>query len=156
MLTCCCLDSCLWFTVDFWQEIFKQTTDSKDDFIKTCSSSAPNLAVNKQAHQSSTLEPRTTANKAVDGNRDVNYMHWSCTHTKKEPCPWFVVDLLRNYPVSHVKITNRGNHGDCCENIPCKHTFLWISNEAWTKIHPFFQDSVFGLLLQTRDWGTSL
>ncbi|KAM4693039.1 fucolectin-like [Discoglossus pictus] len=48
---------------------------------------------------------------AIDGNKDSDYNHGSCTHTNAEDNPWWRVDLLRDYHIVYIKITNRG---DCC------------------------------------------
>ena len=79
-----------------------------------------NLALNKPAWQSSThpydeyygLDPLATL--AVDGDMSSMYSDRSCTHTLHEdPRPWWTVDLLQEYMVTEVVITNRG---DCCGN----------------------------------------
>ncbi|XP_035276875.1 fucolectin-4-like [Anguilla anguilla] len=48
---------------------------------------------------------------AIDGNRDSNFFHGSCTITTLKPNPWWRVDLLQEYQIVSVTITNRG---DCC------------------------------------------
>ncbi|XP_012689666.1 fucolectin-like [Clupea harengus] len=48
---------------------------------------------------------------AIDGNRNDNAYHGSCTHTAHHPNPWWRVDLLKKFRVDSVIITNRG---DCC------------------------------------------
>ena len=68
-----------------------------------------NLAKGKSAYQSSThshaVDPR--AEKAVDGNRDPDFLHHSCTHTVSETSPFWVVDLGQVYRIGYVVITNR-------------------------------------------------
>ncbi|XP_042561138.1 fucolectin-6-like [Clupea harengus] len=51
------------------------------------------------------------AQNAIDGNRDPHYHHGSCTATDTQTNPWWRVDLLRQYTITSVVITNRG---DCC------------------------------------------
>ena len=51
------------------------------------------------------------AQNAIDGNRDPHYHHGSCTATDAQTNPWWRVDLLRQYTITSVAITNRG---DCC------------------------------------------
>nr|Q9I931.1 RecName: Full=Fucolectin-1; Flags: Precursor [Anguilla japonica]BAB03523.1 fucolectin-1 [Anguilla japonica] len=48
---------------------------------------------------------------AIDGNRDSDFSHGSCSHTTNSPNPWWRVDLLQLYTITSVTITNRG---DCC------------------------------------------
>ena len=72
-----------------------------------------NIALGKQAWQSSTLDHIyiPTADKAVDGNSASNFTYQSCTHTNEQYHPWWAVDLGAKNLVSEVVITNRG---DCC------------------------------------------
>ena len=79
-------------------------------------SASENLALNKPAWKSSTYAHTyvPTADKAVDGNAADNFNGKSCTHTKEEQRPWWVVDLGAEYLVSDVVITNRG---DCCGDV---------------------------------------
>lgn len=69
-----------------------------------------NVAMRGKATQSST-GGYATADKAIDGSRDGDYHHGSCTHTRSEPQPWWSVDLFAQESVLSVKITNRA---DCC------------------------------------------
>ena len=50
------------------------------------------------------------AQNAIDGNRDPDYHHGSCTHTGAQTKPWWRVDLLRQYTITSVAITNRGDY----------------------------------------------
>ena len=71
---------------------------------------ARNLALKKDTYQSSTWSDGNnpmTANKAVDGNRDVYLDSLSCTHTDGETDPFWIVDLGKVYRIGHVSITNR-------------------------------------------------
>ena len=72
---------------------------------------ASNIALNRTTYQSSSWEHANeyplTANKAVDGNRDVYLENLSCTHTESETNPFWVVDLGKVYRIGHVSITNR-------------------------------------------------
>ena len=69
-----------------------------------------NLALNKDVYQSSTYPNiyRLTASKVVDGNRDPDLSHGSCSHTRSEYEPFWIVDLGQVYRISHVVIINRG------------------------------------------------
>ncbi|KAG9259548.1 hypothetical protein AMEX_G27849, partial [Astyanax mexicanus] len=73
---------------------------------------AKNLALNGKATQSTLIEnPYAPAYNAIDGNTDSNYDHGSCTATTWQQNPWWRVDLLDEYTVTSITITNRG---DCC------------------------------------------
>ncbi|XP_077096484.1 uncharacterized protein LOC143747549 isoform X8 [Siphateles boraxobius] len=67
-----------------------------------------NLAVGATAVQSSTYGGGE-AQRAVDGNRDSDWGHGSCSHTNGDRDPWWRVDLLEVYKVTRVSITNRGD-----------------------------------------------
>ncbi len=44
----------------------------------------------------------------MDGDRNTDANHGSCSHTNHDdPLPWFVVDLGKDYNISRVNITNR-------------------------------------------------
>ncbi|XP_062898593.1 uncharacterized protein LOC134343790 [Mobula hypostoma] len=60
--------------------------------------------------QSST-ESSADANRAIDGNKDVDARHNSCSQTKESSFPWWVLDLEGSYTVSAISITVRR---DCC------------------------------------------
>nr|Q7SIC1.1 RecName: Full=Fucolectin [Anguilla anguilla]1K12_A Chain A, Lectin [Anguilla anguilla] len=74
-----------------------------------------NVAVRGKATQSAQLRGEHAANSeasnAIDGNRDSNFYHGSCTHSSGQANPWWRVDLLQVYTITSVTITNRG---DCC------------------------------------------
>ncbi|XP_052642776.1 LOW QUALITY PROTEIN: uncharacterized protein LOC128141744 [Harpia harpyja] len=72
---------------------------------------AQNLALRRLAAQSSTAGRAGQAVNAVDGNRDGNWRHGSCSQTKREPEPWWTVDLGRRRAVEAVVVRNRL---DCC------------------------------------------
>ncbi|KAI4878300.1 hypothetical protein NFI96_009789, partial [Prochilodus magdalenae] len=55
--------------------------------------------------------PLGHAYNAIDGNTDPNYNHGSCTATESQQNPWWRMDLLDEYTVTSITITNRG---DCC------------------------------------------
>ncbi|XP_063735001.1 fucolectin-6-like [Eleginops maclovinus] len=79
----------------------------------TCSAyTYQNVALRGKASQSSRYPDHYgDANKAIDGNRDSNYLDGSCTATTEMTNPWWRVDLLESYIVTSIIITNRG---DCC------------------------------------------
>ncbi|KAL2103721.1 hypothetical protein ACEWY4_000589 [Coilia grayii] len=76
---------------------------------------AANLALNGKATQSHLAPPPTSglghAQNAIDGNPDPYFFHGSCTYTEAQTNPWWRVDLLKEYIITSVVITNRG---DCC------------------------------------------
>ncbi|XP_068136037.1 fucolectin-like [Hyperolius riggenbachi] len=75
-----------------------------------------NLALRGRATMSSTYikdGPLTAAIHAIDGNPDPAYNHGSCFSTVEQTTPWWRVDLLESYTISHVVITSRS---DCCPN----------------------------------------
>uniref|UniRef100_A0A096MH31 Fucolectin tachylectin-4 pentraxin-1 domain-containing protein n=2 Tax=Poecilia formosa TaxID=48698 RepID=A0A096MH31_POEFO len=65
-----------------------------------------NVAPEGIASQSSTAH-LGVASRAVDGNRDPEYSHESCTHTVGGPNPWWSLLLPVVYRVTTVSITNR-------------------------------------------------
>ncbi|XP_078506110.1 fucolectin-4-like [Lissotriton helveticus] len=73
-----------------------------------------NVALRGRATQSSVLAGAAQvvgylglAINAIDGNQDTNYYHGSCSHTDDEYGPWWRVDLLHQYYISSISITNR-------------------------------------------------
>ena len=70
---------------------------------------ASNLAFNKTTYQSSTIAntQNPTASKVVDGNKDTYFNQGSCSHTRPEYEPFWVVNLGQVYRISYVAITNR-------------------------------------------------
>ncbi|XP_034553429.1 uncharacterized protein LOC117822690 [Notolabrus celidotus] len=65
----------------------------------------------KATHSISYPHDFGAANSAIDGNRDSDFHHGSCTHTAEQSNPWWRVDLLESYTIPSIIITNRG---DCC------------------------------------------
>ena len=72
------------------------------------SSFSVNAARGRATAQSSTFEAAYPG-KAVDGNRDTNYWHGSCSHTHDEASAWWRVDLGRQYTIGTIRITNRAS-----------------------------------------------
>ena len=74
-----------------------------------------NLARGKLASQGSTFpwSPSPTADKAVDGNTDGNFLDYSVTHTNYDVNAWWQVDLGASASISSVVIWNRT---DCCQD----------------------------------------
>ncbi|XP_056418941.1 uncharacterized protein LOC130360477 [Hyla sarda] len=70
-----------------------------------------NIALQGRATQSTIYSGTTAAINAIDGNLNSNFNHGSCSCTNGQVSPWWRVDLLRPYKVSHIIVTNRG---DCC------------------------------------------
>tara|TARA_R100000306_G_scaffold889_2_gene2386 strand:+ start:37315 stop:39309 length:1995 start_codon:yes stop_codon:yes gene_type:complete len=69
-----------------------------------------NIALYKPTKQSSVFEV-SSANRAVDGNKDGNWHNRSVTATHGTNNPWWEVDLLGIYKISSITIYNRT---DCC------------------------------------------
>ncbi|XP_072269366.1 fucolectin-like [Pyxicephalus adspersus] len=72
---------------------------------------AINIALTGEASQSSTLPYTNFANKSIDGSKDLNWMHGSCSHTEGEVNPWWRIDLKNKYKVNVVVVSGRT---DCC------------------------------------------
>ncbi|XP_040204106.1 fucolectin-like isoform X2 [Rana temporaria] len=75
-----------------------------------------NVALQGRATQSTIINSLhygflSDAINAIDGNQDPHFEHGSCSHTHNEVSPWWRVDLLKSYRISHISITNRINHG---------------------------------------------
>ncbi|XP_048057043.1 uncharacterized protein LOC125274682 [Megalobrama amblycephala] len=88
----------------------------RNEFLTLCevevfAGESRNLALGAKAVQSSTYDHLTVPQNAVDGNRNSDYHHGSCSHTNGDKDPWWRVDLLNVYKITRVSITNRG---DCC------------------------------------------
>ncbi|PWA32191.1 hypothetical protein CCH79_00013415 [Gambusia affinis] len=77
--------------------------------------SLENVAPAGIASQSSTAHPGV-ASRAVDGNRDPEYSHESCTQTLGEPNPWWSLLLPVVYRVTTVSITNRNVQSERINN----------------------------------------
>ncbi|XP_034001615.1 pentraxin fusion protein-like [Trematomus bernacchii] len=79
--------------------------------LGTCSAyTYRNVALRGKASQSlSYPDYYGDADKAIDGNRDSNYLAGSCTATVEMTNPWWRVDLLESYIVTSIIITNRGD-----------------------------------------------
>ncbi|KAJ7985525.1 hypothetical protein DPEC_G00352960 [Dallia pectoralis] len=63
-----------------------------------------NVALLGKATQSSLLDH--SAYNAIDGNRDSDVTHGSCSHTAQELNPWWRLDLFNTYKVFSITITN--------------------------------------------------
>ncbi|XP_063055656.1 uncharacterized protein LOC134449570 [Engraulis encrasicolus] len=66
-----------------------------------------NVALNKEAVQSSQYNYLGSPGNAVDGGRSSRYSERSCSRTKTQTDPWWRVDLQRPFNVTTVTITNR-------------------------------------------------
>lgn len=64
-----------------------------------------NLALQGRASQS-TLYQFGAASNAIDGNRDSNWEHGSCSHTSNDISPWWRLDLRKTHRVFSVNVTN--------------------------------------------------
>ena len=78
--------------------------DFSDD--RTVRMSIENLAIGKQARQSSTGYV-ADAGRAVDGNSSGQWSANSVAHTENQPQAWWEVDLGATYNISLIKIWNR-------------------------------------------------
>lgn len=56
-----------------------------------------------------TYVPIPAAARAVDGNRDPAQT-WTCTVTKSESGPWWMVDLQKEYKIDAVAITSSASN----------------------------------------------
>jgi hypothetical protein len=74
---------------------------------------APNVALGKDAYQSSTWSGTFTyPENAVDGITDGNFWGGSITHTALDRNPWWYVDLGETFDISSIVLWNRT---DCCQ-----------------------------------------
>lgn len=79
---------------------------SKDYCLFLSGDLRQNFALGKNSEQSSTNES-AAAGRAVDGNRDSNFTHNSCTLTQTESNPWWRVDLKEIHTINAIILTNR-------------------------------------------------
>jgi len=90
-----------------------------------------NLALNKNAIQSSTLNSDFPANKAVDGNRDALWAHHSCACTVNSGPQWWAVDLGQETHIGRVTITNS------LDNVLFQNIIIGLTNVSpWTVSAP--------------------
>lgn len=75
---------------------------------KTNHDTEKNIAIGGIATQSSQYQIGNP-NKAIDGNRDSDVTHGSCSITKCEFTPWWRLDLLKTYKINTVTVTVRGD-----------------------------------------------
>ncbi|XP_077349861.1 pentraxin fusion protein-like isoform X2 [Lithobates pipiens] len=71
-----------------------------------------NIARTGEASQSSDFQdskPVGYAYKAIDSVKDTNWYNGFCTHTNKEPSPWWRLDMKRRYKVNTVVVTGRSD-----------------------------------------------
>ncbi|XP_073529891.1 fucolectin-like [Phyllobates terribilis] len=73
-----------------------------------------NVALRGRATSSTNVGGPSSTISAIDGNNDSDYHHGSCFSSKFEASPWWRVDLLETYKISHITITNRG---ECCAEL---------------------------------------
>jgi F5/8 type C domain len=73
------------------------------------STSSVNIALRQPTWQSTTYQSYTS-DKAVDGNKDTNFVDGFCSHTgDNDPSPWLAVDLGTPTDVYGAAVTNRGD-----------------------------------------------
>nr|CAD7258063.1 unnamed protein product [Timema shepardi] len=85
-----------------------------------------NIALMKPANQSTTVRGGAAAN-GNDGERTPVHDGKSCTETMKEASPWWMVDLLKPYPVRVVRVATRG----CCDTSFAQGLFTYSSSMAY-------------------------
>uniref|UniRef100_A0A673MQS3 Si:ch211-215k15.4 n=1 Tax=Sinocyclocheilus rhinocerous TaxID=307959 RepID=A0A673MQS3_9TELE len=73
-----------------------------------CIDLGENVALKGKATQIS-LYGNSFASNAIDGNKDGDYSHGSCSHTANNLNPWWRLDLLKRHKVFSVVITNRAD-----------------------------------------------
>ncbi|KAM4651381.1 uncharacterized protein O3C94_013875 [Discoglossus pictus] len=73
---------------------------------------AHNVALQGITSQSSTNSYYGSSKNANDGSLANNYLRSQCSYTKKDPHPWWIVDLREPHQVFSVAITNRVL--ECC------------------------------------------
>ena len=71
-----------------------------------------NVALGKNAYQSTSGSVGGLAALAVDGITDADYYRGSCTHTARSISPWWMVDLGRHCSISHLRVYNRDRLGN--------------------------------------------
>ncbi|XP_071801366.1 pentraxin fusion protein-like [Asterias amurensis] len=62
-----------------------------------------------QASQISDYQSNTAALRAIDGNTNTNFFHWSCSTTGINSHPWWKVDLGANHRLGRITLVNRGD-----------------------------------------------
>jgi len=96
-----------------------------------------NLALNKNAIQSTTWSTNNVANKAVDGKKDGIFAN-SCACTVNTGPEWWAVDLGQETQIGRVRITNT------IDNIPerTQNFFIGLTNVSpWTVAAPSLSNS---------------
>ncbi|MFE7393406.1 alpha-L-fucosidase [Streptomyces sp. NPDC057582] len=94
-----------------------------------------NLAYDKPATQSSTLQAGTEASKAVDGNTNGSFSSGSVTHTSDKPLdanPWWQVDMGKPQSVGTIELSNRT---DCCSD-RLRNFYVFASDTPFTSTDP--------------------
>ena len=116
------------------------------DYVEQCSKglnvlipcpSILDVALFKKTAQSSTIifaGSEMISHKAVDGIATTSFSSSSCTHTKADAEPWWMVDFGKVYNITGVEITNRG---DCCGD-RLKNFDVTVDGNLLVKIHSLF------------------
>jgi len=78
-------------------------------YVFVSDTSLINLALRQPAWQSSTYAPLYPASLAVDGNKDTDVSHYSCSVTNFTIEQWWAVDIGTMLHVLGVNVTNRGD-----------------------------------------------
>jgi hypothetical protein len=98
-----------------------------------------NVAAGGTATQSSTYQSYTDASRAIDGNSDGNFFHYSVTHTNADYQAWWQVDLGAPYAIDTVNVWNRN---DCCPD-RLSNFYILVSDQ------PFASNNLSSVLSQS-------
>ena len=115
MCVCVCVCVCLCVTI-FVHACMHTHTYSKYALmylyiILLMTSASTNFARQGVATQSSTHR-RGAAEYAIDGNDDGNFRHGSCSCTKRQRSPWWMVTFTKLISVREVIITSNDMYGE--------------------------------------------
>uniref|UniRef100_A0A1I8JAL5 FTP domain-containing protein n=1 Tax=Macrostomum lignano TaxID=282301 RepID=A0A1I8JAL5_9PLAT len=102
---CRFFDRLAFSSTDGWQ-----VSESCDVYTKIVDSQKQTRLKFGSCKQSTTIES-SVCDRAIDGNRNQNYTHLSCSHTDNNPIEWWEGQLAAPSFVSYVTIYNRQ---DCC------------------------------------------
>ncbi|KAI8779018.1 fucolectin-7 [Biomphalaria glabrata] len=93
-----------------------------------------NAARFKPSNQSTTFEGYS-ASRGVDGNYDGYISHGYCQHTDLQYAPWWIVDLLGQFVVQKILLTNRNDDSTAARRL--KNFTIDIFDEDPTRLANF-------------------
>lgn len=104
------------------------------------------------SEQSSTNES-AAAGRAVDGNRDSNFTHNSCTLTQTQSYPWWRVDLEGMYMMNTIILTNREDDESALNGAE-----IWIGESLKMNDGRTFRYTLWSITLASRNhfWSFNL